>query len=176
MPLIFKGSGRSQRAAASTIISTLHEAKQELAAEMEANLKQLKSILQDTQRIAKEMEAVLREVNGDPAEPDLEEATSKPKQKQLDARVAADQAGWKPPAEATKQGPASARPEEQPEETAKSESEEQGSETQSSAGKWRPPGLRRSLSRWQAPTLKTGGSGSRTGAGEVPAWQPPGGH
>jgi len=66
LPLTVKKRSLQRRAAASVIISTLHQAKQELASELEVNLKHLKSVLQETQRIAKEMEAVLREAKAEP--------------------------------------------------------------------------------------------------------------
>lgn len=44
-----------------SVVAELHKAKEELAQELEANLKQLKQVLQETERIAKDMEAVLKQ-------------------------------------------------------------------------------------------------------------------
>lgn len=60
------GAASRLQSKAGEIICALHEAKQELAAELEANLKQLKGVLQETQHIAREMEAVLREAKAEP--------------------------------------------------------------------------------------------------------------
>jgi len=67
VPLVVKLKQNNSKAAASEVISTLHDAKQEVAQELEANLKQLKSVLEDTQRIAKDMESVLREAKNEPS-------------------------------------------------------------------------------------------------------------
>jgi len=63
--LKLKDGTPSQRAAAGELILALHAAKQELAADMEANLKQLKSVLEETKRIAKDMEDVLKEAKAE---------------------------------------------------------------------------------------------------------------
>ncbi len=83
-------SGGAERVKTKTseIISELHQAKQELAAELEANLKQLKSVLQETQKIAKEMEAVLKEAKAEP----------EPEQKAMGGRGGSKEKGaWQPP-------------------------------------------------------------------------------
>lgn len=49
---------------AQEVIEALHKSKTELAEEMEANLKQLKAVLQETQRITRQMDAVLKELGG----------------------------------------------------------------------------------------------------------------
>lgn len=51
--------------AAAHILTALHAAKQELAEELEANLKQLKTVLEETQRIQRQMEAVLKEARAE---------------------------------------------------------------------------------------------------------------
>jgi hypothetical protein len=68
VPLVVKIQQNKSKAAAGEVISVLHDAKQEVAKELEANLKQLKSVLEDTQRIAKEMEAVLSEAKNEPSD------------------------------------------------------------------------------------------------------------
>lgn len=56
--------------ASGEVLTALRAAKEELAKELEANLKQLKSVLEETQRIQKQMEAVLKETQ---CAPSLEE-------------------------------------------------------------------------------------------------------
>ena len=51
--------------AAARVLTALHAAKQELAEELEANLKQLKTVLEETQRIQRQMEAVLKEARAE---------------------------------------------------------------------------------------------------------------
>jgi hypothetical protein len=84
--------------AAGEVIAALHAAKQELAQEMDANLKQLKTVLQETKRIAKEMEAVLKEAK---AEPDPEELargdSGKHQQHQKTQQHQKPQKSWQPP-------------------------------------------------------------------------------
>jgi len=65
MPFVPKERCSPPSGAVSQVMAALHQAKQELALEMEANLKQLKSILEETQTISKEMEAVLKELKGE---------------------------------------------------------------------------------------------------------------
>lgn len=59
-------TGQALARAAAEIISGLHQAKEELAQELEVNLRQLRAVLEETQRIAHQMEAVLNEVRGQP--------------------------------------------------------------------------------------------------------------
>jgi hypothetical protein len=69
---------------------------------MEANLKQLKAILQDTQRIAKEMEAILKEAKADPSPQEMTRGTGQmtwdpPASKQKAGEQQAGQQQWQPP-------------------------------------------------------------------------------
>lgn len=82
-------------ASACDFITRLHAAKEELADEMEANLKQLREVLKETKRIAEQMEAVLKEARCAP-EPE------KPGRKQREERdrgwqVRGDAPEWEPP-------------------------------------------------------------------------------
>lgn len=58
-------TGQDLTRAAAEIISGLHKAKEELAQELEINLKQLHAVLEETQRIARQMKAVLSEIRGE---------------------------------------------------------------------------------------------------------------
>nr|PZN35771.1 MAG: hypothetical protein DIU70_15075 [Bacillota bacterium] len=51
------------------LIQELIQTKQELARELEVNLKQLRAVLQEGQRIARELEAVLKETQTPAAQP-----------------------------------------------------------------------------------------------------------
>lgn len=89
------------------VIAAFHQAKQELAKEMEANLKQLKAVLQETQRIAKEMEAVLREAKNEPDPQELAQGGkgkqwNPPKEQKQETerqktRGRKEKAAWEPP-------------------------------------------------------------------------------
>lgn len=90
--------------AAAEVITQLHAAKQELAKEMEANLKQLKSVLQETQRIAKDMEAVLQEAKAEPSPQEQARGDSQKgnkagqqQQKQQQKQRKQDVSPWDPP-------------------------------------------------------------------------------
>jgi len=94
VPLIVKIRHNKSKAAAGEVISALHDAKQEVAQELEANLKQLRSVLEDTQRIAKEMEAVLREAKNEAsdqqkAQGNSEESSQAPTDKKQSNRLKA---------------------------------------------------------------------------------------
>src|SRR5690606_41078190 len=62
---------------AASMLTALHAAKQELAAELEANLKQLKAVLEETQRMQKQMEAVLKEARAERSEEHTSELQSR---------------------------------------------------------------------------------------------------
>lgn len=79
--------------AAGEVLAALHAAKQELANEMETNLKQLKAVLQETQKIAKNMEAVLQEAKAEPKPEELAKGMSGNKQQSKQG----DQSQWNPP-------------------------------------------------------------------------------
>lgn len=119
---------RLQRAAAD-VITELHAAKQELAKELEANLKQLKSVLQETQRIAKDMEAVLREAKAEPKKADLAARAEAKSQKQA-------KDAWDPPT-LKKQADQQQQPENEDDWT--DNGDDSDGQTKKSKQSWDPP-------------------------------------
>ncbi len=89
--------------AATEIITALHEAKEALAQEMEANLKQLRAVLEETQRIARDMEAVLKEVRAEPNPEEMVRGRAEGNGQQhslhrMRSGVPQQGRGWQPPA------------------------------------------------------------------------------
>jgi pyruvate/2-oxoglutarate dehydrogenase complex dihydrolipoamide acyltransferase (E2) component len=107
------------------VIAALHEAKQELAKEMEANLKQLKAVLQETQRIAKDMEAVLSEAKGQPKQDEEDEQSARGKQEP-----------WNPP---TLKKQAAKSDQDEDEAQSDDQDEQSDDENEESPPQWEPP-------------------------------------
>ena len=102
MVLILKDGTPAQRAAAGELILALHAAKQELAADLETNLKQLKVVLEETKRIARDLEAVLQEAKGEQPP----EARGGNSSAHGDQGNRADEPQWNPPRHARRTPPA----------------------------------------------------------------------
>ncbi|HLO03165.1 MAG TPA: hypothetical protein VK191_08660 [Symbiobacteriaceae bacterium] len=65
------------------LIPALHQAKQELVKELESNLKQLKAVIAESNRVAKALESVLAEIQATSAQEEGEQAKQSPaKQKE----------------------------------------------------------------------------------------------
>lgn len=65
------------------LIPALHQAKEELAKELEANLKQLKEVIVESNRVAKALESVLEEIQATSAQEEAEQSKQPPaKQKE----------------------------------------------------------------------------------------------
>lgn len=163
------GSDRSTmrlQEASAEVLTALRQAKEELATEMEANLKQLKSVLEETQRIQKQMEAVLKEARSAPS---LEAKAKGQKGQEAGQQAAQDgqkqqnqEEEWNPPVQA------SGQPGQQGDQAAQQAGGDQTGEEQplpweqlpASGGvpyPWEPPQI--------APDPVPGGG--------PPAWQPP---
>lgn len=139
--------------ASAEVFTALREAKEELADELEANLKQLKNVLEETQRIQKQMEAVLKEAR---CSPSLEEkATGRNRQAGPKQKMAPRN---RPVKIADRKGQAERQGKPQAAQPGKNQSAPPWEQLRVGANQppsWRPPHI------------------STEAAGRQPAWQPP---
>lgn len=132
--------------ASAEVLTALRAAKEELARELEANLKQLKSVLEETQRIQKEMEAVLKETQCAPSLQEQARGKGGPPREKKAARGDQQQ---------TQQG-------------------EQGLQGQSvQQGQQVPPWEQLQLHPGEPPSWEPPDLNQPQGDGALPAWQPP---
>ncbi len=178
-----EGEGNAREArdrlekASAEILTALHSAKQELAEELDANLKQLKTVLEETQRIQKQMEAVLAEAR---CSSGLEEKA-----------LGGDQHNRREAGKDEKK--TAAKPPEKKQDDAKQRQSAEGAGQEASGGgqgkeaapTWKPPSGQKS-ERQKAPATPKASSGQKNGKqapppwdqlqvrpGEPPTWEPP---
>lgn len=131
------------------LIPALHQAKEELAKELEANLKQLKDVIAESNRVAKALESVLQEVQASSAQDEAEQTKQSPAE-QKETSQGTDQgmnkqqkdgaegkAKQEDPDAATAQG--SAPPETQRGQAAGKQKEDNPRQSEGKVPKWQPP-------------------------------------
>lgn len=167
--------------AAKTIISALHATKQELAKEMEANLKQLKAVLKESQRIAKDMEAAIQEAKSEPSLKELSRgnghAQGQERHQEHQGRSAGGDQGNQNQRQAGGQNRGQNGGQNAGQNGGQNGGQNQNQNgnqgrNQQNGGGWSPPGNGQSQAQpdqWCPPSFS-----DATQQGQVPSWNPPG--